>query len=212
MEMFDLFGSFVNKICTLISFLTTFSHVLHYGPLEGSKDGKAEVLNFLDDLPDYSWQEPNPDDPLSLVDKVTHNNTTSLNSDLEHNMLCTTCVHTKLLSLYWPRWRFLLHTSARILWAGETFCNMCIATGTTMQGGLIPWVWTVDILQCFIIPWSCSSSGRASENNHSYPAKNMDKRIAEQEKNIAEILKNLQLIQSVVTAHHPRLGNTTGPK
>ena len=44
------FGSFVNKICTLISFLTTFSYVLHYGPLEGSKDGKAKVLTYLDGM------------------------------------------------------------------------------------------------------------------------------------------------------------------
>ena len=50
MEMYELLGSFVNKICTLISFLTTFSYVLHYGPLEGSKDGKAKVLTYLDGM------------------------------------------------------------------------------------------------------------------------------------------------------------------
>ena len=88
MEMYELLGSFVNKICTLISFLTTFSYVLHYGPLEGSKDGKAKVLTYLDDLPDDTWPESDPKDPLSLVDKVINNNTTSLNrnSDLEHNL------------------------------------------------------------------------------------------------------------------------------
>jgi len=141
MEMFDLFGSFVNKICTLISFLTTFSHVLHYGPLEGSKDGKAEVLNFLDDLPDYSWQEPNPDDPLSLVDKV----------EVSLTYKCEDSLSRRDLLQYVHRNR---NNNAR----------------------------RIDTM-----------------------AKNMDKRIAEQEKNIAEILKNLQLIQSVVTAHHPRL-------
>ena len=39
-----------------------------------------QVLTYLDDLPDYSWQI-DPKDPLSLVDKVTQ------------------CVHTKSLSL-----------------------------------------------------------------------------------------------------------------
>ena len=55
------------------SAINLFSHhcyVLHYGPLDASKDGKAEVLNFLHELPDYTWQEPDQDDPLSLVDQV----------------------------------------------------------------------------------------------------------------------------------------------
>ena len=50
-----------------------FSHhfyVLHYGPWEGSKDGTSKVLTYLHDLPDYTWQEPDQDDPLSLVDQV----------------------------------------------------------------------------------------------------------------------------------------------
>ena len=45
---------------------------MHYGPLDFSKDGKAKVLEYRDELPDDTWKEPNPDDPLSLVDKVTH--------------------------------------------------------------------------------------------------------------------------------------------
>ena len=44
--------------------------MLHYGPLEGSKDKKAEVLTYIHDLPDYTWQEPDPYDPFSLVDQV----------------------------------------------------------------------------------------------------------------------------------------------
>ena len=95
MEMYDIFGSSVNKICTLISFLTTFSYVLHYGPLEGSKDPQdpqakvgelpgwtwtcmlihmytIQVLQYMHGLPDDTWQEPDQEDPLSLVDKVTH--------------------------------------------------------------------------------------------------------------------------------------------
>ena len=31
-----------------------------------------QVLTYLDGLPDDTWKEPNPEDPLSLVDKVTH--------------------------------------------------------------------------------------------------------------------------------------------
>ena len=49
-----------------------------------------------------------------------------------------------------------------------------------------------------------------SDNNRSYPGKNMDKRIAEQDKNIAEIVKNVQLIQTVVTAHLPGLKTILG--
>ena len=40
-----------------------------------------QVLTYLDGLPDNTWPEPDPKDPLSLVDKVTQ------------------CVHTKSLSL-----------------------------------------------------------------------------------------------------------------
>ena len=49
----------------------TFFHVLHYGPLEGSKNGE-EVLTYLHGLPDETWREPSPDDPLSLVDQVLY--------------------------------------------------------------------------------------------------------------------------------------------
>jgi len=47
-----------------------FFSVLHYGPLEGSKDGSSEVINYRFGLPDETWPEPYPDDPLSLIDKV----------------------------------------------------------------------------------------------------------------------------------------------
>ena len=43
--------------------------MLHYGPLEGSKNGK-EVVTYLHILPDEGWREPSPDDSLSLVAKV----------------------------------------------------------------------------------------------------------------------------------------------
>ena len=52
-------------------FLTTF-YVLHYGPNEGSKTGKEEVIRYRHGLPDESWSEPDPTDPLSLVDQVIH--------------------------------------------------------------------------------------------------------------------------------------------
>ena len=61
------------KFCivrTQITFLTTFSpHVLHYGPLDGSKN-KEEVFTYRHSLPDASWHEPSPTDPLSLIDQV----------------------------------------------------------------------------------------------------------------------------------------------
>jgi len=43
--------------------------VLHWGPLEGSKNGEP-VISYRFGLPDETWPEPNPDDPLSLIDKV----------------------------------------------------------------------------------------------------------------------------------------------
>ena len=53
--------------------LFLFSHhlnyVLHYGPLEFSKNGEA-VINYRFGIPDHSFPEPTPDDPLSLIDKV----------------------------------------------------------------------------------------------------------------------------------------------
>merc|ERR1712018_934751 len=50
------------------TFLTPF-HVLHYGPLMGSKNGE-EVINYVHELPDETWHEPSPTDPLSLIDQV----------------------------------------------------------------------------------------------------------------------------------------------
>ena len=53
-------------------------------------------------------------------------------------------------------------------------------------------------------------------DKHSYPGQNMDTRIAKQDNNIAEILKDVELIQSVISANHPwlkaLLGNMAGPK
>ena len=46
------------------------SSLLHYGPQDFSKNGE-NVLSFLHALPDLSWPEPTPEDPLSLVDEVT---------------------------------------------------------------------------------------------------------------------------------------------
>ena len=84
-----------NQLC-LISFLTTFlprPPLRSFGGFKGWEVKGAElpgwtacldaymyniqVLSFLDDLPDDTWPEPDPKDPLSLVDKV---DTTSLKS------------------------------------------------------------------------------------------------------------------------------------
>ena len=45
--------------------------VLHYGPMDNSKTGKEEVISFTHNLPDESWPEPDPSDPLSVVDQVS---------------------------------------------------------------------------------------------------------------------------------------------
>ena len=45
--------------------------VLHYGPTDGSKTGNEEVLSFTHGLPDQSWPDPDPSDPLSVVDQVS---------------------------------------------------------------------------------------------------------------------------------------------
>ena len=43
--------------------------LLHYGPQDFSKNGE-DVITFLHGQPDYTWPEPQPDDPLSLIDQV----------------------------------------------------------------------------------------------------------------------------------------------
>ena len=49
--------------------LSQHLYVLHYGPLEGSKN-REEVFSYMHDDTDYTWPEPGPDDPLSLIDQV----------------------------------------------------------------------------------------------------------------------------------------------
>ena len=45
--------------------------LLHYGPQDFSKNGE-DVFTFLHDLPDDEiWPEPDPEDPLSIVDEVS---------------------------------------------------------------------------------------------------------------------------------------------
>ena len=56
------------RIFVWAAFLTT-CHVLHYGPLDGSKNGK-KTFTFRHGLPDETWQEPSITDPLSLIDQV----------------------------------------------------------------------------------------------------------------------------------------------
>ena len=51
----------------MISFFHTFYYVLHYGPLEGSKDEESEVVRFRHG---HVWEEPDRENPLSVVDKV----------------------------------------------------------------------------------------------------------------------------------------------
>ena len=66
----------------------------------------------------------------------------------------------------------------------------------------------IDILQLGqysnVHPWAC-----LMYDKHTYPGQNMDTRIA-------EVLRDVQLIQSVISANRPwlkaLLGNTAGPK
>ena len=45
--------------------------LLHYGPRDFSKNGE-DVFTFRHNLPeDGTWPEPDPDDPLSIVDDVS---------------------------------------------------------------------------------------------------------------------------------------------
>ena len=76
----------------------------------------------------------------------------------------------------------------------------------------IQYLYSSMVLSLLVNTWQVLFllGGRASDNNRSYPGKNMDKRIAEQDKNIAEIVKNVQLIQTVVTAHLPGLKTILG--
>jgi len=43
--------------------------LLHYRPQDFSKDGE-DVLTYLHGLPDQTWPEPEPEDPLSAIDQV----------------------------------------------------------------------------------------------------------------------------------------------
>ena len=52
-----------------IHFSPLFLHVLHYGPTDGSKNGE-EVLRFQHGLPGETWKEPDPSDPMSVIDQV----------------------------------------------------------------------------------------------------------------------------------------------
>ena len=43
--------------------------LLHYGKQDFSKNGK-DVITYLHPLPGDEWAEPDPDNPLSLIDEV----------------------------------------------------------------------------------------------------------------------------------------------
>ena len=48
------------------------SSLLHYGQQEFSKNGE-NVLSYIHGLPDLTWPEPVPEDPLSVIDEVKLN-------------------------------------------------------------------------------------------------------------------------------------------
>ena len=113
----------IRSLHQLYLFSHNIFHVLHYGPLEGSKDGKAEVLNFLHELPDYTWQEPDQDDPLSLVDQVCR----CFERKVKKSQTC---------DFFQTRWSFPLPMVAPTLWAMRSCSNMCIAIATTITSDL----------------------------------------------------------------------------
>ena len=43
--------------------------MLHYGPTDGSRNGE-KVLTYRDGLPGDTWKEPDPSDPMSVIDQV----------------------------------------------------------------------------------------------------------------------------------------------
>ena len=55
--------------CTLLLFHPLPPYVLHYGPMDASKNGEP-VFKFRGGLPGHEWREPQPNDPLSVVDQV----------------------------------------------------------------------------------------------------------------------------------------------
>ena len=62
-------GFFItSKTLSCLLFSPLFN-VLHYGPLDGSKNGE-KTFTFRHGLPDETWQEPSNTDPLSLIDQV----------------------------------------------------------------------------------------------------------------------------------------------
>ena len=42
---------------------------MHYGPKEGSIN-ETDAISYVHKLPDETWREPSPADPLSLIDQV----------------------------------------------------------------------------------------------------------------------------------------------
>jgi len=51
-------------------FFFLLPQVLHYGPTDNSKTGTEEVISFIYGLPDETWPESDPSDPLSVVDQM----------------------------------------------------------------------------------------------------------------------------------------------
>ena len=59
----NIFGKYSN------SFFTSFPHVLHYAPTDGSKNGET-VFSVLHQRPGETWKLPDPEDPMSVTDEV----------------------------------------------------------------------------------------------------------------------------------------------
>ena len=69
-------GFLTKKITILENFNTKkilFSHnlyyVLHFNPSDYSRNGQ-DTISYIHGLPDETWPETSPEDPMSLIDKV----------------------------------------------------------------------------------------------------------------------------------------------
>ena len=67
------YGGFVTKNVNVILHTCALPplspYVLHYGPMDASKNGEP-VFNYRYGLPGEDWRGAEPNDPLSVVDQV----------------------------------------------------------------------------------------------------------------------------------------------
>ena len=68
METFTKLNSYY-KVKLEQTLFSPLFYVMHYGPKDFSIN-KKDVISYIHELPDPTWREPSPTDPLSLIDQV----------------------------------------------------------------------------------------------------------------------------------------------